>query len=117
MPEIQSAVRRCSEDPRLRPFLSSHFDAQSYIRNILKEGKSEESFLEISSAIHEVNSEIQEYISAHKDSLMSGMQDVTVLSHKYQNLAMISKTMKKNLDRLKKEVFFVMICTFFQAFH
>lgn len=46
--------RRASEDHRLRAFLSSHFDAQTYVINIIKEGKSEEAYQEIVSCLKEV---------------------------------------------------------------
>jgi hypothetical protein len=47
-------IRRASEDHRYRAFLSSHFDAQSYVVSIIKEGKSEEYFTQIGSCIKEV---------------------------------------------------------------
>lgn len=47
-------TRRASEDNRLRVFLSSHFDAQTYVINIIKEGRSEEAYNEIVSCLKEV---------------------------------------------------------------
>jgi hypothetical protein len=46
--------RRASEDARFRAFLSSHFDAQAYVTNVIKEGRSEECFAEMTSNIIEV---------------------------------------------------------------
>lgn len=59
-------MRKMSEDPRTRPFLSSLFDAQSYIRSVVKEGRSEETFASIVSCIEDINVEIKGYISLHK---------------------------------------------------
>ncbi len=60
------ALRRIGDDSRLRPFLSSHFDAESYIKNVIKDGKSEECFANIVSCIEDINAEIKDYISQHK---------------------------------------------------
>lgn len=46
--------RRASEDARFRAFLSSHFDAQAFVTNVIREGRSEECFAEITSNIIEV---------------------------------------------------------------
>jgi len=59
-------MRKISEDPRSRPFLSSLFDSQSYIRAVVKEGRSEETFSTIVSCIEDINVEIKSYISQHK---------------------------------------------------
>jgi hypothetical protein len=58
-----STSRRASEDSRFRVFLSSHFDAQTYVTNIIKEGRSEEGFNEISSYIQEVNNIFQAFMA------------------------------------------------------
>jgi hypothetical protein len=99
-----SSIRKFSEDPRLRPFLSSHFDSQSYIKNVIKDGGSEDCFRDISTGIDEVNEEIKGYISAHRDDLMSGMQDVAVLAERYLNLSTTAKKVRRNIDKLKREV-------------
>ena len=70
-----SAIRRISEDARFRPFLTSHFDAEGYIRcaiiiilvcnfkpncvmfnirSVIKDGKSEEVFMDLETCIAEV---------------------------------------------------------------
>ena len=98
------ALRKFSEDPRLRPFLSSHFDCQIYVNSVLKEERSEASFNEISSGIEEVNEEIKGYISVHRDDLMSGMQGVAQLAERYSGLSEKSQKLNKSIDRLKKEV-------------
>jgi hypothetical protein len=59
-------LRKLSEDTRIRPFLSPLFDSQSYIKTVIKEGKSEECFNNIVSCIDEINVEIKGYISQHK---------------------------------------------------
>ena len=50
-----SSARRASEDARFRAFLSSHFDAQTYVTNVIREGRGEECFAEMTSNIVEVN--------------------------------------------------------------
>lgn len=62
----QSSLCRISEDTKLRPFLSPLFDAQAYIKTVIKEGKSEECFFNIVGCIDEINVEIKGYISQHK---------------------------------------------------
>jgi predicted nuclease with TOPRIM domain len=98
------SVKKIGDDPRLRPFLNSHFDPQTYIKNVIKEGRSEECFKEIGTCIEEVNEEIKGYISQHKDDLMSGMQDVAMLAERYLQLQSHSQKLNKTIDRLKKEV-------------
>eukprot|EP01035_Chromulina_nebulosa_P018304 gene18304-23989_t len=98
-------IRRFSEDVHLRPFLSSHFDSENYIKGVIKDGRSEECFQQISKGIDEVNKEIKSYISLHQNDLMSGMQDIAQLSAKYSNLSATAKKIRKNVDRLKKEAF------------
>lgn len=56
------SLRRASEENRYRAFLSSHFDAQAYVTNIIKEGKSEEYFTQIGSCIKEVSFSSQCYL-------------------------------------------------------
>jgi hypothetical protein len=97
------SIRRINEDHRLRPFLSSVYDNQTYIKNIIKEGKSEECFHTIISCIDDINVEIKGYISQHKDELMSGMQDVTTLADRYMNLSSISQKLYRNINKLKNE--------------
>jgi hypothetical protein len=59
-------MRKISEDPRSRPFLSSLFDSQNYISTVVNEGKSEETFASIVACIEDINVEIKSYISQHK---------------------------------------------------
>jgi hypothetical protein len=59
-------LQKINEDNKLRPFLSSLFDAESYIKNVIIEGRSEESFSDIVNGIEEINVKIKEYISLHK---------------------------------------------------
>lgn len=99
-----SALRKISDDPKLRPFLSAHFDAQTFIKTVIKDGRSEECFCEISTSIEDVNEEIKGYISQHKNDLMSGMQDVAQLAERYATLSSTSQKLRRNIDRLKKEV-------------
>ena len=100
---MASSIRRVSEDPKLRPFLSNHFDAQQYIKTVIKDGRSEECFHTIATCIDEVNEEIKGYISRNKESLMSGMQDVALLSERYSLLYSTSQKLQRNVERLKKE--------------
>ena len=97
-------MKRFSEDNRLKPFLNSHFDVQNYIKNVIKDGSSEDNYQSISECIDEVNSEIKSYISQHKDVLMSGMQDVAALATKYQALYAMSTKLRKSVDKMKKDV-------------
>ena len=124
-----SVIRRISEDSRFRPFLSTHFDAEAYIRSVIKEGRSEEVFADLEACIAEVcdvlqssisvlfflylkvNEAIKGYISLHKHDLMSGMQDVAVLASRYQTLQAVSARVRASLDRLKKEVCILIIST------
>ena len=101
---MASSIRKVSEDVKLRPFLSSHFDSQSYIKTVMKEGRSEECFNNVTTCIEEVNEEIKGYISQNKDVLMSGMQYVALLSERYSLLFSTSQKLQRNVDRLKKEV-------------
>lgn len=50
-----------NDDPKLRPFLSSHFDSQTYIKSVIKDGRSEECFNNVATCIEEVNEEIKGY--------------------------------------------------------
>lgn len=61
-----SSLRKVSEDPKLRPFLSSLFDSQNYVRTVIREGRSEESFTNIVDGVADINYEIKGYISQHK---------------------------------------------------
>jgi endonuclease III len=100
---MSNSVRKVSEDAKLRPFVSSHFDSQTYIKTVIKEGRSEECFNNVATCIEEVNEEIKGYISQNKDVLMSGMQDVALLSERYSLLYSTSQKLQRNVDRLKKE--------------
>jgi uncharacterized protein (DUF1810 family) len=62
----ENILRKIGEDPILRPFLSSLFDAQTYIRHIISENKSEECFNSISNSIELINDEIQRYITENR---------------------------------------------------
>lgn len=97
------SIRKFSEDPVLRQFLSSHFDAQNYIQGVLKEGRSEECYKDINTSIDEVNLEIKNFIGDNKDELMSGMQDVALLSERYRSLAVSSEKLHRGIERLKQE--------------
>jgi hypothetical protein len=88
----------------LRPFLSSLFDPQNYVRNIIRDGKSEECFTAINDSMEHINEEIHKYISQNKDVLMSGMQDVASLAKRYSSLSEHSKMLNGTVIRLKKEV-------------
>lgn len=99
-----SSIRKISEDPRLRPFLSSHFDAQNFIKTVIKDGRSEDCFNDVSKSVDEVNEEIKGYISQHKEDLMAGMQDVAQLAERYALLSSTSQKLHRNIDRLKREV-------------
>lgn len=98
-----ASLRKISEDAKLRPFLSPHFDPQQYIKSVMTEGTSEECFAGISRSIAEVNDEIKKYISQHKEDLMSGMQDVTVLADRYNTLSASSHRLHASIERLKTE--------------
>ena len=98
-----STVKRVGDDSRLRPFLSSHFNPQEFIKGVIREGRSEDVFKEIVSYIEDVNEEIKSYITQHKDSLMSGMQDVATLAERYATLSTNSQKLHRNVERLKKE--------------
>ena len=71
-PQQQSYIRRVSEDAKLRPFLSAHFDVEAYLRSVVEKNKSEECFRDITVCIEEVNEEIKRYITQHKDDLIDG---------------------------------------------
>jgi hypothetical protein len=96
-----SSARRASEDARFRAFLSSHFDAQQYVTNIIREGRSEECFAEMSSNIVEVDEEIKSYISIHKHDLMNGMHDVADLAKRYQGLEATSEKLRAAVDKMQ----------------
>jgi hypothetical protein len=40
---------------------------------------------------------------------MSGMQDVATLADRYNNLASTSQKLRRNVDRLKHEVYFCLL--------
>jgi Golgi transport complex subunit 5 len=111
---MAASLRKVSEDSRLRPFLSAHFDAQAYIKSVIKEGRSEECFNNVSQCIDEVNEEIKSYISQNKEVLMSGMQDVAQLSERYSLLYSTSQKLQRNVERLKKEVCCTRISCYFR---
>lgn len=96
-------IKRIGEDSRLRPFLSNHFNPQDFIKAVIREGRSEDIFKEITTCIEDVNEEIKIYITQHKDNLMSGMQDVATLAERYATLASTSQKLHRNIERLKKE--------------
>jgi len=98
------SIRKISEDSRLRAFLSSHFDRQAFIRNLIKEGQSSECLIDIESSILDINFEIKGYISKHTDGLMSGMQDFALLAERYSNLSSVSQKLHRNVEHLRKEV-------------
>lgn len=67
----QVALRRIGEDALLRPFLSGLFDPQAYVRNVIRDGKSEECFNAIIECVESINDEIKRYISQHKVTFFS----------------------------------------------
>ena len=100
---MSNPLKRISDDAKLRAFLSSHFDNQTFIKKIIKDGKTEEYLTDISSCIDEIKVEIKGYISKHTDQLMTGMQDFALLADRYQTLSKSSQTLHKKVDRLKIE--------------
>eukprot|EP01039_Chlorochromonas_danica_P010063 gene10063-11137_t len=99
-----AALRKIGEDSLLRPFLSTLFDPHAYVKTIIRDGKSEECFHAIIESVDLINEEIKQYISLHKDVLMSGMQDVANLADRYASLSELSKVLQSNITRLKKEL-------------
>lgn len=61
-----ASFRKIGENSLLRPFLSALFDPQVYVKNIIRDGKSEECFEAINECVNIINEEIQEYISSNK---------------------------------------------------
>ena len=53
----------------------------------------------------QVDEEIKNYISIHKHDLMAGMQDVAVLSKRYQTLQATSNRLRHSVDKMKRETF------------
>lgn len=53
----------------------------------------------------QVDEEIKNYISLHKHDLMAGMQDVAVLSKRYQTLQATSNRLRLSVDKTKRETF------------
>jgi hypothetical protein len=105
MSSSNSSIRRVTDDSRLRAFLSTHFDRQNFIKNLINEGKSEECLRDIASCLEDINVEIKGYISKHTDDLMSGMGDFANLSERYCNLSLTSKKLSRNAYALHQEVF------------
>ena len=97
------SVRRIHDDQRLRPFLSSHFDPASYLAGVIAKSESQKCYNEVTSCIDEVSVEIKDYITEHKDELMSGMQDVAILASRYQTLSSTSDKLKRSIERMKKD--------------
>jgi hypothetical protein len=62
----ETILRRIGEDPILRPFLSSLFDNETYIKHIIQENKSEECFSVISNSTEMINEEIQRFITENR---------------------------------------------------
>eukprot|EP00981_Chlorochromonas_danica_P014289 scaffold7730_cov173-Ochromonas_danica.AAC.4 len=89
-----AALRKIGEDSLLRPFLSTLFDPHAYVKTIIRDGKSEECFHAIIESVDLINEEIKQYISLHKDVLMSGMQDVANLADRYASLSELSKVLQ-----------------------
>ena len=46
-----SYIRKVSEDAKLRPFLSAHFDVEAYLRSVVEKNRSEECFKDITACI------------------------------------------------------------------
>lgn len=91
------------DDPKCRPFQNAHFDVQEYVKNVITDGNSEDTYNDITTFVEDVNDEIKNYITQHKETLMSGMQDVAVLASKYQSLSSMSTKLRRSVDKLKKE--------------
>ena len=100
---INQPLKRISEDAKLRPFLSSHFDKQTFIKKVIKDNKTEEYLTDITSCVDDIKVEIKGYISKHTEQLMSGMSDFASLADRYQTLSKSSQTLHKKVDRLKTE--------------
>lgn len=98
------ALRKLTDDLRLRPFLSSHFDRQIYIKNLINDGNSEECLADITECIEIANIEIKTYISKNTDNLMNGMSDFNRLNERYDNLATTSQKLQQSILSFKKEV-------------
>jgi hypothetical protein len=101
--EPSSALRRISEDKHLRSFLSVHFNADEYVSEIIRQGKSEEIFAEISKSMEDVKEEIQLYITQNKGRLMGGMQGVAALAERYSMLSITSQKLHRSVEKLKRE--------------
>ena len=99
-----NTLRRIGEDPKLRPFLSAHFDRQSYVKNVITESESDACLTDITNCIDDINVEIKRYISKNTENLMSGMQDFALLANRYSNLSATSQKLHNNVERLKLEV-------------
>jgi REP element-mobilizing transposase RayT len=52
--EPSSSLRRISEDKHLRSFLSTHFNSNEYVADIIRQGKSEEISAEINKSMEDV---------------------------------------------------------------
>jgi hypothetical protein len=98
------SVRKSTENPKLRPFLSSHFNQKAYLKTVVEKNESKDVQEEINEFVEEVNEEIKGYISTHKDELMGGMQDVAVLSERYNSLCQNSLKLRSHVERIKNEV-------------
>lgn len=98
-----SNLRRISEDKHLRQFLSAHFNSSEYVADIIRQGKSEEIFLEISKSMEDVKEEIQLYITQNKGHLMGGMQGVAALAERYSMLSITSQKLNRSVEKLKRE--------------
>ena len=55
-----SYIRKVSEDAKLRPFLSAHFDVEAYLRSIVEKNQSEECFRDITVCIGKTAVELLE---------------------------------------------------------
>ena len=87
----------------LRPFLTSHFNASEYISDIIRQGKSETVFADVSKYIEDVKEEIQVYITENKAHLMSGMSGVAALADRYSMLSISSQKLHRSVEKLKRE--------------
>ena len=58
-PASEGLLRRIGEDKLLRPFLTVHFNATEYISDIIRQGKSEAVFADVSKYVEDVKEEIQ----------------------------------------------------------
>ena len=100
---LSSHIRRVSEDAKMIPFLSTHFNSVEFVNDAIRSGKSEQLSGEIAKYIVDVNEEIQAYITKNKDQLMGGMQGVAQLADRYSVLSVTSGKLQRGIVKLKTQ--------------